>query len=265
MNPASLRVSLRFAGLLLVFACLAGSLGQRLTAASTSTRVLFLISEDPDNYEAHRTIPPYADALRTQHGLEVQVIKGEGPRTAFSFPGLPAALGRTDLVVLFARRLALPAEQMQALKDYLAAGKPLVGIRTANHAFAPREPVAAGFVAWPEFVADILGCENRGYGPGPVGTDVAIATGAAAHPILAGVPAAWHSKGNVYHVAPLLDTSARVLLTGTIPGKTEPIAWTRQARKSRIFYTSLGHPTDFETEEFRRLLLNGIRWAVARE
>ncbi len=265
MNVAPLRVWNRFALLVLVFAGLAGSLGQRLQAAVAAPRVLFLISEDPDNYEAHRTIPIFAETLRTKHGFEVTVIKGEGPRTAFSFAGLVDALGRTDLVVLFARRLALPPAQMGALKSYLAAGKPLVGIRTANHAFAPREPIAAGFEAWPEFVADILGCENRGYGPGPVGTDVATAPGVAGHSILEGVPAAWHSKGNVYHVAPLLDASARVLLTGTIPGKTEPIAWTRKAGKSRVFYTSMGHPSDFPTPEFQRLLLNGIRWAVARD
>ncbi|MEX2579340.1 MAG: hypothetical protein WD342_09800 [Verrucomicrobiales bacterium] len=36
------------------------------------------------------------------------------------------------------------------------------------------------------------------------------------------------------------------------------------ARDSRVFYTSLGHPSDFDDDRphFRDLLLNGIRWAL---
>jgi type 1 glutamine amidotransferase len=29
-----------------------------------------------------------------------------------------------------------------------------------------------------------------------------------------------------------------------------------------VFYTSLGHPDDFAEPAFRRLLLNGILWAL---
>jgi len=240
--------------------------GISLHAAATppNPHVVFLISEDPDNYEAHRTIPPFAETLRTTQAFEVTVLKGEGERNAFRFPRLVELLPRADVVVVFARRIALPPEQMNAIKAHLRAGKPLVGIRTANHAFTLREKIAEGYEAWPNFVADVLGCENRGYGAAQFGTDVAIVPAATAHPILKGVPSQWHSKGNVYHVAPLLDQTATVLLTGTIPDKVEPIAWTRMVGRSRIFYTSLGHPTDFDTPQFRTLLTNGIRWALDR-
>ena len=30
-----------------------------------------------------------------------------------------------------------------------------------------------------------------------------------------------------------------------------------------VFYTTLGHPSDFENPAFRQLLLNAIRWAIA--
>ena len=83
------------------------------------------------------------------------------------------------------------------------------------------------------------------------------------HPILNGIePKQWSSMGNVYHVAPLTDKSATILLTGTAGGKVEPIAWTRTAGKSRVFYTSLGYPEDFQQPQFRTLLINGIRWAL---
>jgi len=229
--------------------------------------LVFLISEDPNNYEAHETIPKFAEMLRRDHGYDVSVLLGEGERTAFHFPGLEA-LDSADLLVVFARRLALPQEQMNAIKDYLAEGKPLVGIRTANHAFSLQgsETPQEGYEAWADFVPDILGCENRGYGPVEPGTDVAIVPEAANHPILSGVePAPWHSEGNVYLVAPLLDQEATVLLTGKGGENTQPIAWARMANKSRVFYTSLGYPTDFETPQFTNMLVNGIHWALNGE
>lgn len=229
--------------------------------------LVFLISEDPNNYEAHETIPKFAEMLKRDHGYDVTVLLGEGERTAFHFPGLEV-LDSADLLVVFARRLALPQEQMNAIKDYLAEGKPLVGIRTANHAFSLQESEAPqeGYEAWANFVPDILGCENRGYGPVEPGTDVAIVPEAANHPILKGVePAPWHSEGNVYLVAPLLDQEATVLLTGKGGENSQPIAWARMANKSRVFYTSLGYPTDFETPQFTNLLINGIHWALNNE
>jgi type 1 glutamine amidotransferase len=32
--------------------------------------------------------------------------------------------------------------------------------------------------------------------------------------------------------------------------------------KSRVFYTSLGHPDDFSSEDFNRLLGNAVLWAL---
>ena len=93
---------------------------------------------------------------------------------------------------------------------------------------------------------------------------MAIPAAAKDHPIVRGLPATWHSKGNMYLSAPLLDRRATVVLTGTAEGRVEPIAWTRMAGESRVFYTSLGHPADFDDSQphFRNLLVNGIRWAL---
>ena len=40
------------------------------------------------------------------------------------------------------------------------------------------------------------------------------------------------------------------------------MAWTNTHNGGRVFYTSLGHPDDFKDPHFRRLLLNGILWAL---
>jgi type 1 glutamine amidotransferase len=55
-----------------------------------------------------------------------------------------------------------------------------------------------------------------------------------------------------------------VLMTGTNPEATEPITWTRMHKGGRVFYTSLGHPDDFQIESFRRLLANALFWAAGR-
>ena len=56
-----------------------------------------------------------------------------------------------------------------------------------------------------------------------------------------------------------------ILLTGANPGHVEPLAWVREREGGRIFYTSLGDPTTFEDENFRRLLANAVFWTARRE
>jgi len=48
------------------------------------------------------------------------------------------------------------------------------------------------------------------------------------------------------------------------------VAWTKtftgsSGKPARVFFTTLGHPQDFENEAMRRLLINGIFWALGME
>lgn len=227
------------------------------------SKLVFLITEDPDNYKAHKTVPIFAEMLRKKYGYEVTVLLGSGSSGSYHFPNMDK-LTEADLLIVFARRIALPHEQMNALKIYLSNGKPIIGIRTANHAFTVREKIEEGYEGWPEFVTDVLGCQNRGYGPVQPGTEVSIVAEAANHPILKNIkPKQWHSKGNIYLVAPLLDQDASILLTGKAKDITQPIAWTRNAGKSKVFYTSLGFPADFSSSQFTTLLVNAVKWALS--
>ena len=97
------------------------------------------------------------------------------------------------------------------------------------------------------------------YPDGPV-TQVAVLDNARSHPILAGVEL-FQSVGSLYKNTGLAADS-EVLLTGSIPGHTEPIAWTRIHSGGRVFYTSLGHPQDFKNASFLRLLTNALFWAA---
>lgn len=228
------------------------------------SKIVFLITKDPDNYEADITIPKFVKQLTNKYEYQVNVLLGGGERTKYSFSDTDV-IKKADLLIVFSRRIALPQEQMMAIKNHIARGKPLIGIRTANHAFTlfEKELPYEGFESWKDFVPDILGCENRGYGPVGPGINVSVVMENSQHPILQGFKnPKWNSNGNIYLVAPLLDTNAKVLLIGESADHVEPIAWTRKEDKSKIFYTSLGHPDDFESYEFKTLLTNAINWAL---
>jgi type 1 glutamine amidotransferase len=224
-------------------------------------RVVFAIHED--EYLAEKTLPRFAQLLTDRRDCDCTVLRGDGDR---GIPGLEA-LAKADALVLFVRRRALPERQMAMIRAYLDSGKPLVGLRTASHAFAlpPGKRAPPGAAQWPTFDGDVLGGSYHGHGPNPAGTDVAAAPGSLADPILSGVrPLAWHSQGSLYYASPI-DPRAKVLLVGSAAGKREPIAWTRSYRGSRVFYTSLGHPADFDQPQFQQLLLNALHWATAGE
>ena len=77
---------------------------------------------------------------------------------------------KADLAVVSVRRRVLPAEQVAALRRFVSRGKPVVGLRTASHAFAPRGRAAVpeGRAAWAEFDSDVLGGNYQGHhGEGP--------------------------------------------------------------------------------------------------
>ena len=44
-----------------------------------------------------------------------------------------------------------------------------------------------------------------------------------------------------------------------------PIAWTFQTKQgARAFYTSMGHPEDFDVEPFQRLIVNAVFWCLQK-
>jgi putative heme-binding domain-containing protein len=225
---------------------------------------VLLIGED--EYKTWETLPKFAQSELAPRGLRVSIVQ-QGEKDNNQFPGLIEALRDADLLLVSTRRRALPREQLDAVRAHLTSGKPLVGIRTASHGFAPRGTDAEKGAAWPEFDPEVLGGNYTGHhGNGPK-TAITVAVGSEKHPILTGVdPARLVGNGSLYQVSPL-NGSATPLLIGSIPDKPpEPVAWIHRygPKQARVFYTSLGHPDDFDNAEFRRLLFNGILWAIDR-
>ena len=223
-------------------------------------RVAFVIGDD--EYRTEATLPAFATTHLIADYRVDYVLDQEGNRD--NLAGV-ALLDDADLAVISARRRVLPRAQLDVLRKFVADGKPVIGLRTASHAFAPRPnaKVPDGRDAWPGFDADVLGghyTNHHAAGPAVV---VSTAPGTS-HPILEGVePSALVGHGTLYKVSPLAKT-ATPLLIGTIPGQSpEPVAWVNApSTGNRVFYTSLGQMDDFQEAAFNRLLKNAIDWAL---
>ena len=247
--------------LLLLTALLLGA----FTLSAPAAHLVFLIGED--EYHTWETLPEFAKKDLEPLGHRITIIQADAADKNH-FPGIIEALRDADLLFVSVRRRTPHTGELDAVRAFLATGKPLIGIRTASHAFALM-PKAAGLTdpklaVWPEFDATVLGGHYTGH-HGKDKVAVTFAPGAEKHPILAGISAgALLGNGGLYKNTPL-EKTATPLLTGTIPEQApEPIAWTylQGPKQGRVFYTSLGHPDDFQNPAFRRLLLNGVAWAL---
>ena len=113
---------------------------------------IVLVSGD-EEYRSEEALPQLAKILSKHHGFKCTVLFAQDPdkpgivnaNYVKNIPGLDA-LDSADMMVLFTRFRALPDEQMQYFEDYLKGGKPLVGIRTATHAFNFDKDSTSNFV-----------------------------------------------------------------------------------------------------------------------
>ena len=99
---------------------------------------IVLISGDQE-YRSEETIPQLAKILAERHGFRCTVLftldkDGTINPNVNNIPGLDA-LKTADLMVIFARFLNLPYDQIEHIAFYLAVGKPVVRLRTSTHAF----------------------------------------------------------------------------------------------------------------------------------
>ena len=159
---------------------------------------------------------------------------------------------QADLLLIFARRMKLPEEQMAVIRRHWDSGKPIVGIRTSSHAFGNEDNEI--------FDRRVMAGNYSGhFGNEPVA--VSTERGAANHPVLKDVGKIESVK---LYKAGELGASATLLQNGTIKSKkaTHAVTWTNVYKGGRMFYTSLGVPIDFKNEHFRRMIVNAIFWTT---
>src|SRR5579871_2023281 len=100
---------------------------------------IVLVSGD-EEYRSEEALPQLGKILAKHHGFKCTVLFAIDPKdgtinpNVSNIPGLEA-LQTADLMIIFTRFRDLPDEQMKHIVDYVEAGKPIVGLRTATHAF----------------------------------------------------------------------------------------------------------------------------------
>jgi hypothetical protein len=245
-------------------------------------------------YRSEEALPALARILARRYGFRCSVLITTDPKTGFIEPGSSNIQGlerlRTaDLLIVFLRFQDFPDAEMRHVVDYLDRGGPIIGLRTATHAFQIQRPDAPflkytwkGVEGYPGgFGRQILGeTWVSHYGTNhKQSSTLVIDPAQASHPILRGVKDVWVESGG-YTADPMPGSVVLArgrILNGMTPDspaaadkKELPVAWTRtyrgtSGREGRVFTTTHGASEDLRNEGFRRMLVNAVLWAVGLE
>ena len=256
---------------------------------------IVLVSGD-EEYRSEEALPMLGKVLATHHGFTCTVLFAIDPETGVidpevqtNIPGLHH-LESADMMILFTRFRELPDEQMKHIVDYTNAGKPVMGLRTATHAFSYSRNLDSPYAKY-SFDSEAF---EGGYGRqvlgetwvnhhGHHGKESArgvIDEAMANHPILKGVDDVW-GPSDVYGINDLTG-DAQVLIHGQVlvgmdptdapkPDTiTMPMVWIKtytsdEGNTSRVLGTTMGASVDLESEGLRRLLVNGCYWCMEME
>jgi hypothetical protein len=257
-----------------------------------------LVSGD-EEYRSEEALPQLAKILARRHGFKCTVLFAIDPKdgtinpNVSNIPGLEA-LGSADLMVIFTRYRNLPDDQMKHIAAYVESGRPIVGMRTATHAFnipagKPYAKYSADSAEWPGgFGRQVLGetWVNHWGRNDKESTRGVLVKGAEGHPVLRGLRDGdiWGPTG-VYEVRLPLPGDCQPLVLGEVldgmkptdkpvAGKKNdpmmPVAWVRTfaaapGKSARVFATTMGASQDLQSEGLRRLLVNACYWALGLE
>jgi Trehalose utilisation len=258
-----------------------------------SGKHIVLLAGDHE-YRSEETLPALARILARHYGFTCSVFFTTDPKTGFIEPGSSNisgldALKTADLLIVFLRFQDFPDDQMQHIVDYLDRGGPVVGYRTATHAFQIKRPDARFLkYTWNNkdeftggFGRQILGeTWVSHYGTNhKQSSRLILQPDQSDHPILRGVRDVWVQSGG-YTANPIAGSTVLALgqiLNGMSPDSPPapdkqqvPVAWVRHYRSAsgkegRVFTTTHGASEDLLNDGFRRMLVNGVLWAARLE
>lgn len=258
---------------------------------------IVLVSGD-EEYRSEEALPQLGKILSKHHGFKCTVLfaidPADGtinPNKTDNIPGLEA-LKNADLMILFTRFRNLPDEQMKHIVEYVDSGRPILGMRTATHAFNLRSKTygkysSGGNSEWRGgFGRHILGetWVNHWGHHGRESTRGILVKSEKDNPILRGI-----HDGNIWGPTDVyevhLGSECKPLVLGQVlqgmkpddppvEGKKNdpmmPIAWIKtyssaSGKMGRVFTTTMGASQDLQSEGLRRLLVNAAYWAVGME
>lgn len=252
-----------------------------------------------EEYRSEEALPMLAQILAKHHGFKCTVLFAIDPEDGTinpvcttNIPGLHL-LDDADMMVIFTRFRELPDDQMKHIIDFTNSGKPILGLRTATHAFNYKTNKTSPYAKYsfrsndPEggFGQLVLGETWAGHHGhhGHESTRGVINPDLADHPILRGVKDVW-GPTDVYTVTHL-TSDAKVLMFGQVlegmdptdkpvEGKKNdpmmPLVWVRNytgetGKTSRVICTTMGASVDLQSEDLRRLLVNACYWGLGME
>jgi hypothetical protein len=257
---------------------------------------IVLVAGD-DEYRSEEALPMIGKILARHHGFQCTVLfpinpddQTIQPDFQTNIPGMHW-IESADVLILALRFRNLPDNDMKYLVDYVERGKPIIGLRTSTHAFRiPQERKFASYsfdsAVWKGgFGQQVLGdtwISHHGQ-HGRQSTRGIIEPGNRNHPILKGATDVW-GPTDVYGIQNL-PASATILLRGQVVdgmNSTDPavagplnspmmpLAWVRELEKtssaqSRVFCTTMGAATDFQSAGLRRLVVNATYWCAGLE
>lgn len=257
--------------------------------------IVFIASDH--EYRSEESLPALARILAKRYGFACTVFFGLDENGnilpgSSNIRGLEA-LDDADLMVIFTRFLNLPDEEMRHIDAYLRRGGPVVGLRTATHAF--NIPTGS---PWAHYSYNYNGPDKsweKGFGKQVLGetwvshygrnhhqaSRLLIEKGQEDHPIMRGVKDMFVQSGG--YTAYPEQMGATVLARGQVlngmtfespadPSKELlPVAWVRTyklapgAPEGRVFTTTHGASEDLLSEGFRRMLVNACFWTMGME
>lgn len=258
---------------------------------------IVLISGD-EEYRSEEGLPMMGKILAVRHGFNCTVLFPLDPSGVIdpniqtNIPGFEE-LADADMVIMQLRFRELPDDKMKYFVDYLNAGKPILGLRTATHSFAYSRNKSSPYAKfdwqsreWPGgFGQQVLGdtwISHHG-NHGSESTRAVFNDAFKNHPLMHGVTDVW-GPTDVYGVAHL-PKDANVLMFGEVvagmkatdarlEGKKNdpmmPIAWfrnykTETGNTSKIVTTTMGAATDLQNESLRRFVVNACYWGTNLE
>jgi type 1 glutamine amidotransferase len=289
------------------FAAVAAIFSLALTAGAQMTHIVYDGYDGPgkgkhivfvtgdEEYRSEESMPMMAKILAKHHGFKCTVLfaidkdTGEiNPNQVDNIPGLEA-LDTADLMVIFTRFRDLPDDQMKHIVDYINSGKPIIGIRTATHAFRFQKNKTYEKYTWNRkgdfeggFGRQVLGeTWVAHYGKHQVeSTRGVVAEGMADHPILRGVGEIW-GPSDVYAINSLTGDAKPILMGQVLEGMSPedkpvadkemvPVAWIKtytgdEGKVTQIFATTMGHGDDFKDPDFRRMIVNAAYWLLGMD
>lgn len=263
----------------------------RGTEGPGAGKQLVLIAGDHE-YRSEELLPALGRILARRLGFQASVFftldsAGFIEPGSSNIGGLEA-LRTADLLILAIRFQDFPADQMQHIVDYLDRGGPVIGLRTATHAFR----IASGPFA--KYSWDYQGADYPfGFGEQVLGETWIAHWGTnheqssrivprpeqLAHPIFRGVREI-HAQSGGYEAHPVEGSEVLALgqilngMTPNAPADTTkpelPVVWTRTyqgvaGQRGRVFTSTHGASEDLLDPGFRRMLVNATLWALGMD